>query len=758
MTHEHAFTYAAAMPINKQNMKRLKTPICRLPPATAVSMALLYQMLTGASAQEVPVGADPNSRSAFDNKIYRVEVKGRPQSDTDLRRNAAVAKQIYGRDEIDKFGDLNVNEVVRRLPGVDTLNGLPRLRGLGSGYTQILINGDPAPNGFSLEHLNPAQVERIEIQKAATADQSAQAVAGSINIILKTVPKKTQQSVKVGLAYSVEQPTPNLSALYSERAGDLSYSLPFSVYEYRGAAELAVSRRVPAGNGVYDGALQHADQPMWGHSINVTPQLSWRIDEEQSMTLLAFLQRSNWNSEVLFTDMAGSAPALLEDSSRNAGSFENQRLTGQWSRRFDSERKLELKATAGQAISSFFNQGYRSSAPYKLSVGESTDRSFTQSGKYAQLAGDRHRVSAGWELEFRRRDDQRRVSVLGMDQLPGIDGLPLQANVERQAYYVQDEWEASEQWLLYGGLRGETITTRSDTLEGEVRHRSRVLSPMLHVNYKPNAKGRDLVRASLSSSYKAPDLYALLARPTLNSIYPLPTQRNDTVAADRVGNPGLRPELATGVDLAYEMYFNGGGLFSVGVFHRNVDDLIRNVTALENTNWATVPRWVSRPQNISKASSSGLELEFKGPAAQLLPGLVGAKTRLDLRATLNIYRSKVDAVPLPNNRLDGQQPWSSTVGFDYKAAGVPLALGANLAYTPGYATQQTLSQALDLTCNRALDVYAQWTLNPYVSMRLAATNAAPQPTGRVTSADDGTRVEVVRKTRPTYSFTVDFKL
>ena len=739
-------------------MKRYKTSLRRLPLAAAVGVALLYRMLPGAAAQEVPVGADPDSRSAYDNKLYRVEIKGRPQSDTDLRRNAAVARQIYGREEIDKFGDLNLSEVVRRLPGVDIQGGAPRLRGLGSGYTLILINGDPAPNGFSLEQLNPAQVERIEIQKAATADQSAQAVAGSINIILKTVPKKARQSVKAGLAYSVGRPTPNLGALYSARAGDLSYSLPISAYEYRGGVDLAVARRVPVAGGADELARQNADQAMWGHSVNLSPQLTWRIDGDQSLTVQAFLQRSDWHSEVLFANAAGSAPALLEDSSRNAGGFDNQRVTGQWSRRFDGERKLELKATVGRAVADFVNQSERGGAPYKLSKGDSTDRSLIQSGKYGQLAGDHHRLSAGWELESRRRDDQRSVSVRGVDQLPGIDGLPLQAKVERQAYYVQDEWEASDRWLLYGGLRGETITTRSDTLEGGVRHRSRVLAPMLHVNYKPVADGRDVVRASLTRSYKAPDLYALLARPTLNSIYPLPTQRNDAVAADRVGNPGLRPELATGIDLAYEMYFSGGGLFSMGVFHRRVEDLVRYVTTLENPEWATVPRWVSRPRNISSARSSGVELEFKGPAAQLLPGLVGAKTRLDLRATLNIYRSKVDAVPLPNSRLDGQQPWSGTLGFDYKAAGLPLAVGANLSYTPGYATQQTMSQALDVTRNRALDVYAQWTLNPSVTLRLGATNAAPQSTGRVTSADDGTMVEVVRKTRASYTFTLDFKL
>jgi iron complex outermembrane receptor protein len=250
----------------------------------------------------------------------------------------------------------------------------------------------------------------------------------------------------------------------------------------------------------------------------------------------------------------------------------------------------------------------------------------------------------------------------------------------------------------------------------------------------------------------------MLARPTLNSIYPLPNQGNDSVAADRVGNPLLRPELATGLDLAYERYFSGGGMFSIGVFHRRVKDLVRNITTLENPAWATLPRWVSRPENMSRASSSGIELEWKGSAAQLLPGWIDPKTRLDFKGSLNYYKSKVDAVPLPNSRLDGQQPWSGTFGFDYRLRDLPLAIGGNLSYTPAYVTQQTMSQALALSHSRAIDLYAQWTLNPQTSLRLGATNAASHWSGRTTSSNDGAMLEVFRKSRPSYTVALDVKL
>ena len=51
---------------------------------------------------------------------------------TDLRRAANVAKQIYGREELDSFGDTNALDVLRRLPGVNVGaggRGAQRLRG-----------------------------------------------------------------------------------------------------------------------------------------------------------------------------------------------------------------------------------------------------------------------------------------------------------------------------------------------------------------------------------------------------------------------------------------------------------------------------------------------------------------------------------------------------------------------------------------------------------------------------------------------------
>ena len=73
--------------------------------------------------------------------MEKIEVGADPLTE---RRESTASKIIVNNAEITKFGDTNVMDVLKRLPGVtvDTgpggRGGTVRMRGLGSGYTQIL--------------------------------------------------------------------------------------------------------------------------------------------------------------------------------------------------------------------------------------------------------------------------------------------------------------------------------------------------------------------------------------------------------------------------------------------------------------------------------------------------------------------------------------------------------------------------------------------------------------------------------------------
>jgi outer membrane receptor for ferrienterochelin and colicin len=106
------------------------------------------------------------------------------KASADLQRQRdTAARTTITREEILKYGDANALEVMKRLPGVSIGEGGPRMRGLGAGYTQILVNGDRPPPGLSLENLTPEMIDKIEVMRSALAEHSTQAVAGTINIV-----------------------------------------------------------------------------------------------------------------------------------------------------------------------------------------------------------------------------------------------------------------------------------------------------------------------------------------------------------------------------------------------------------------------------------------------------------------------------------------------------------------------------------------------------------------------------------------------
>jgi len=717
----------------------------------------------GVFAQDVGVGtpAEPGV-SAQPSVIQRVEIVAR-QGSTELRRAASFAKQIYGREELDRYGDTNALDVMRRLPGVNVDSGGPRMRGLGSGYTQILINGDPAPPGFNLDQLSPSQIERIEVIKAATAEQSSQAVAGSINVILKETSRRSLSSLRLGLASGKDRPLGNVNYSISESAGPFNMSLPISVFEWNREIRNTVDRKMAGSDGQTAISEQLGKINSWGWGYNFAPRFNYKVSDEQTIALATFFQKGYWNNRTDYTNRAVLGNPIFDDNAIQDGYWENRRGNLTWINRFSEDQRIEIKAGVQQSRSAFDLRNLRAGATQLQTAGSNQDDAITQAGKYSQLLGSAHTLTAGWDLENRERLERRTTTNgAGMALLPSFEGQAFEAQMRRQAYYIQDEWEISPQWQLNLGLRNERIASESKNAALPVSNVSSVLSPLAHVTYKFDPKRRDMVRASLTRSYKAAGLNALLARPVVNSAYANTNQTNTYLAPDRIGNPTLSPELATGLDIAYENYLSNDGIFSVGVFHRNLTNVVRNLTELRSVPWAAAPRWITQPQNFSDAVTSGLEFELRGRASDLMPQLMGNAKALNIRSSLSFYRSSIAALSGPNNRLDGQQPWSANLGFDQRISGLPLSVGGNLSITPGYDTRQTTEQYFKRSSTKGIDLFAMMPLSPSMSIRAAASAGVQQfgpPNGSTqTLMSNGDYILTDRYAKPQLNITLDMRL
>ncbi|MFG6439130.1 TonB-dependent receptor plug domain-containing protein [Roseateles sp. LKC17W] len=720
----------------------------------ALALLLLLSPALVLAQQEVD-RASNNSPTPGNQQLERVSVS-RTQTDTDLRRREPVAKQLYGRDELDKYGDTQLSDVLKRLPGINVSGGQLRMRGLGGAYTQILVNGEPAPPGFSLDNLNPAQVERLEVTKAPTADQSAQAIAGTLNIILKDAPRVVQKDLRLGLAYASEKPVINAGFTYGDRVvGGVGFVLPISVYQWNFVNETEGDRVRDKG---VTGMSNVGRDRAFGRGFNISPRLNWKLDDDETLTLQGFFVQNSFRNEgentttVLFSGASSVLPQSLLDTTRNRGTFSANRVNLQYNNRFGEDRRIELRAGTGSGGADFdfdfFGRNKDGSqAIDRFTSGDNRNRNTSLSGKYSQYAGEAHTITTGAELERRTRDERRRTQQIDYrktnpqleDLLTGVEGQPFNATITRSAAYLQDEWEINKQWSAYAGVRHEQIKMASEGDGSQFTSTSKVTTPLLHLNFKPDPKGRDLVRASLTRSYKAADVQQLIARPTVNTDYEVrgPNARiNTELAPDRMGNPLLKPELATGLDVAFEKYLPAGGLVSVGVFHRRITNLIRtDRPRLMTVPYADTQRYVITQINLSKATTQGLELEVKGRAGELFPSLFEASTALNLRASLNLYRSSVGDIPGPDNRLEGQQPWQFNFGADYRLKSLPINMGFSAQIAPEFDVRQSVLQSQTSLASRSLDAFAAMQVSKQDSVRVSV-NGLFQP-------KQGTRVVIV---------------
>ena len=653
----------------------------------------------------------------------RVEIKSNRDNETEVRRQSTAAKIVIGREELDKQGDSTLGEVLKRLPGV-TIQGAPgrgggiRMRGLGGGYTQILMDGQRVPPGFSIESITPDMVEKVEILRAPTAETGARAIAGTINIVLREGVRTNPDDLKVGSSFEHGHRSDSVNWTHNIKSEGLNGTMTLSAMNaWRPEDNDALT--VTDATGLSTTRLSRNTLNL-GHreGMNANARLMWRGEEGRTLILMPFVVYSEYSSLGQIEEtktINGGSPVSDSANTTNNSRFVLTRLNGQWNQRFSADSRFEFKFTLGQSEYNYrFSQVAAGNTGLFNSLQESQsfkDLSQSWNGKLTQVLGNGHQLVSGMELEGVRRTEVANAEVAD-------DVGNMRARTQRWAAYTQDEWSINPKWSAHAGIRYESILTEGRNEEGQKNNNSSVLTPLLHAVWKPIPESRDQVRMSLTRSYKTPTLFDLVGKTALSR------DTNSPTRTDRISNPGLKPELAVGIDLAFERYLAGGGVLSANVFRRNISDLIRYVTTERyDTVWAPGQRrFVSSPTNVGDAITQGLELEAKFALNQVWSEALP----MDVRSNISFFNSKVLDVPGPDNRLDQQPKMTANLGADYRIRAIPLTLGGNININPDYDTRRSLQQWRYQGAKRVADVYGVWKFNPATSLRLTISNLVPR--------------------------------
>jgi outer membrane receptor for ferrienterochelin and colicins len=647
--------------------------------------------------------------------IAKVEVKAKTD-DYDPRRDDTASKTVMTQAEILKYGDTNVFDVLKRAPGVTVVGNSIRMRGLGNGYTQVLVNGERPPPGFSLDSVPPDQIERIEIVRAASAEFSMQAIAGTVNIVLKRVVAKPQRDGRLSLNRADEKQSQYLNVTVADKRGSLSWYVNANFqHNLREATGTELDRFTAP-----DGTVTLLRDDVGTHRNTnklamLAPRLNWKLPGDDQLTLSGnvIVQRAGNDDRGRETNRIGGLPApdytrgrTRVDSHGHFGWLELNWVAKLWGGKLDAKARaslgdFEMRTDRLVATSDDAQRFARLRDEDVHIPGAST------SGKYTKSLFDGHALAAGWEVgrEELKTRAHRIEGPAGQAPLDFFEDYD--PRVLRRAVFAQDEWNVTKQWSMYLGARWEGIRTDSSgTGLVDGRSNSNVLSPVMQTLYKfPDKSGRQL-RLALTHTFKAPDTNQLNTRR-------IDKETNTRFSADYSGNPALRPEQANGIDLTYEHFWAPGAVFSAATSQRRIRDYIRTVLEQDANG-----RWLIHPVNDGRALVRTLDFDLKFPMKAVMKD--GAPP-FDLRFNLNRNWSRVDTVPGPDNRLDQQIPLSAVFGIDYKKE--PFSWGVNLAYRAGGPVRVSQEQFTRLQTRRDVDGYVQYSPRKDLDLRLAVGNA-----------------------------------
>ena len=618
--------------------------------------------------------------------VEKVEVTA-SQSTYDARQDDTATKIVVNAEEIRKYGDTQVLDVLKRLPGVTVLGSSIRLRGLGNGYTQILIDGDRPPPGFSIDNLSPDLIEKIEIIRAATAEFSTQAIAGTINIVMKKKYSVSQRTVNAGWYRGTGYTSKNLNTQIADTVGKLA----FSVGAYGGNSTNDANFKGdsigfdPAGNKILE-RFTRSHNEGGNKFFGLFSTLAWTLSGGDSFTMRPSINAYRYNNK-----SNGQTDYLLGETTiypisrgRTEGGGDTFSNNANLILKLKEGAKLDLKFNLvfSNRDNDSFNNSFDTRNVQTLernTLAPSKDNSISFAGKYSTPIIEGHSLVAGWDVGLNRNYSSTKLTEINV-AAPLIDTLEeYRAKVQKLAFFAQDEWNVLPNWSVYFGLRWEGVdTTGSGNSIDTAKNRSSVASPLFQTLWKfPDKSGRQF-RLALTRTYKAPDTLSLIPRVFRSTV-------NTSTAPDfQTGNANLKPELATGVDIAYEHFWAKGASMSLSATVRNLTDYnSRSILFIGN-------RWVNTPLNKGNATSRSIEFDAKFP----LETVYKDAPPIDFRYNMARNFSRVEEVPGPNNRLDQQVPFNATLGLDYRMRGGKIVAGASTTFRSGGDVRVTANKLI----------------------------------------------------------------
>ena len=676
------------------------------------------------------------------------------------RTDAIAPTLIYDLEFVQRFEPRTVGDLLKRVPSVGFLSDVlefdgARLRGMDPGYTQILINGRKVPGAsadrsFFVDRIPAEIVERIEIVRCPSANRSGDAVAGALNIVLRDAWEFDGAYVRAGASYFDDgEVKPTVAGVASGEFAGGRGLVGFSHQgRYNPKKKLSLRYEEPGGEFV-----DREDQDDTRDGTDDSVNLSWtrdigpgrlslsglyvKTDRTETEHSLEYNVRDgsssdnllSVNDQVVDIDQRNVALALDYVFDMAGG---RTGIEASWSRFDDDTRDVEEEIGYDDEETPPAFDGYEGTKI--LTDGRDSERAL-------QLFHKRE-IGGGTTMEFgvaaqvKDRDITRATSEVEAEDegepLPPYTDFDLARSTieERRVdpYLMFSHKGATFEWET--GLRYEATDVDVSADGDDASNDYATLLPSAHLRW--NLSDDDRISFSLARTVR---------RPNFDHVLPLLLEE-EYGDNDFLGNPGLDPETAWGIDLGFERRLGQRGIVGVNLFYRDVRDLIEitntgepSATALDDyadeveefldENPGATPAtpgypqldpdsWVFTASNVGDGHVYGAEFDLSTPLTAFgLPntGVFLNYSWLDSRVR--------DA--LGNRRFNDQARSVFNVGFIHDMPSLAATFGASYRRQGG-AYSRVLAEEVKTSYGADLEAFVEKRFGTHWSVRLVGSN------------------------------------
>lgn len=645
-------------------------------------------------------------------KSQQVEIKAK--SEVELARKHAAAKIVITNEELNRFGDTNITDAMKRVPGVTVVKGLMRLPGMNENYTQILVDGQP-PRAFTfnINDIPMSSIERVEISRLGSAEFSSQGIGGTINIVLKKIPRTAQQVLKLGLSYN-NGTSPQIEWFDSDKKDNFEYSLSLSAAKNRGInlADVLTSEVDRQTQALSQNEHKYRIATS-GQRFFIKPVIQYRDSNGLSLNSSSSVWsgQANDRAEQTFDLIQGRSRPIQQISSHSAQHYKGGSTSIKLSNSFSTDAKLDLTMSfnGAHSVGRGTDVNYRnpSQIAYILnSVSDTRSGGASNTFKISTPSNAEHDFVAGWNLSTNVGNDNRMQNTSGPDyQLPLLSQEDNHYVVDTLAMFAQDEWKFRKDSSAYFGLRWESIRVKSEVSgQAKVKSAFSVWSPVAQTLWQLNDENADRVRLGISRTFKSPQAYALVSPKIIGS-------NNSIDNPGMRGNPFLRPELAWALQTSYEHNDKTEFSYSIKAVVRRITDLHRmQISYFDNA-------WWRRFVNAGDGNSKVLSIDTQFPLKRFFDDAPNINFSFYVGRTW----SSVSTFAKPENLLTPGK-LAANMSLDYKSKDLPLTFGTSVRYQDSNPIRPSDNQRNIGHSSVDMDAYSLWKISPKTSLRFSIDN------------------------------------